>query len=207
MQKSQSRDLAPVWKAQVKSSLNKTYAGVLPAAEHANNATVSSSWIRLSAKCQTCKNISLYPFCCLLFLPHNLQSNSIIQLYSRWVTVRRKDNKKRRLALTSRRKGSLSETLPVATHWNEAFWPALTSTSPSREKWGTLSEEVNTGTTKTHTHTRQNSEWGEAHIWSGVSLSKYIRHTDMSDNLFRAWAMHTIWRASEVLQIICLLHE
>lgn len=44
------------------------------------------------------------------------------------------DNKKRTGFLTSRRKGSLSETLPVATHWKEAFCPALTSTSPSREK-------------------------------------------------------------------------
>lgn len=40
----------------------------------------------------------------------------------------------RRRVLTSSRKGSVSETLPVATHWKEAFCPALTSTSPSREK-------------------------------------------------------------------------
>lgn len=36
--------------------------------------------------------------------------------------------------LTSSRNGSVSETFPVATHWKEAFCPALTSTSPSREK-------------------------------------------------------------------------
>lgn len=36
--------------------------------------------------------------------------------------------------LTCRRKRSASAALPVAIHWNEAFWPALTSTSPRREK-------------------------------------------------------------------------
>lgn len=28
---------------------------------------------------------------------------------------------------------------PVAIHWNVAFWPAFTSTSPRRRKWGDLS--------------------------------------------------------------------
>lgn len=31
-------------------------------------------------------------------------------------------------------------SLPVAIHWNVAFCPAFTSTSPRRRKWGDLSE-------------------------------------------------------------------
>lgn len=38
--------------------------------------------------------------------------------------------------LTCRRKRSASAALPAAMHWKEAFWPALTSTSPRREKCG-----------------------------------------------------------------------
>lgn len=39
-------------------------------------------------------------------------------------------------ALTCRKKRSASAALPAAMHWKDAFWPALTSTSPRREKWG-----------------------------------------------------------------------
>lgn len=80
-------------------------------------------------------------------------------LFTRWLYSRskcncekKKENKntyKCSLILTSSRKGSASDTLPVAMHWNEAFCPAFTSTSPSREKWGTLSVEG--GKHKTHT--------------------------------------------------------
>lgn len=43
--------------------------------------------------------------------------------------------------LTSSRNFSASDALPAATHWNVAFCPALTSSSPSLEKCGALSEE------------------------------------------------------------------
>lgn len=42
--------------------------------------------------------------------------------------------------LTSSKNFSASEALPAATHWKVAFCPALTSTSPKREKWGALSK-------------------------------------------------------------------
>lgn len=44
--------------------------------------------------------------------------------------------------LTSSRNFSASDALPAATHWKEAFCPALTSSSPSLEKCGALSEET-----------------------------------------------------------------
>lgn len=44
--------------------------------------------------------------------------------------------------LTCRRKRSASAALPAAMHWNEAFWPALTSTSPKREKWGAFAARI-----------------------------------------------------------------
>lgn len=39
-----------------------------------------------------------------------------------------------RATLTCRKKRSASAALPAAMHWKDAFWPALTSTSPRREK-------------------------------------------------------------------------
>lgn len=44
--------------------------------------------------------------------------------------------------LTCRRKRSASAARPAAIHWKEAFWPALTSTSPRREKCGAFAAEM-----------------------------------------------------------------
>lgn len=44
--------------------------------------------------------------------------------------------------LTCRRKCSASAALPAAMHWKEAFWPALTSTSPRRKKCGAFAAGV-----------------------------------------------------------------
>lgn len=48
-------------------------------------------------------------------------------------------------SLTSSRNLSASDARPAATHWKEAFWPALTSSSPSLEKCGALSKETEGG--------------------------------------------------------------
>lgn len=67
---------------------------------------------------------------------HSRQAQSNSQKYF-------KENKYYRCApkspLTSRRNFSASDARPDATHWKVAFCPALTSSSPSREKWGALS--------------------------------------------------------------------
>ena len=44
--------------------------------------------------------------------------------------------------LTCRRKLSASAARPAAMHWKEAFWPALTSTSPRREKCGAFAAGI-----------------------------------------------------------------
>lgn len=44
--------------------------------------------------------------------------------------------------LTCRRKCSASAARPAAMHWKEAFWPALTSTSPRREKCGAFAAGI-----------------------------------------------------------------
>lgn len=51
-------------------------------------------------------------------------------------------------ALTSSRNLSASDARPAATHWKEAFCPALTSSSPSLEKCGALSKETEGGREK-----------------------------------------------------------
>lgn len=51
-------------------------------------------------------------------------------------------------ALTSSRNLSASAARPAATHWKEAFCPALTSSSPSLEKCGALSKETEGGREK-----------------------------------------------------------
>lgn len=44
--------------------------------------------------------------------------------------------------LTCSRKRSASAARPAAMHWKEAFWPALTSTSPRREKCGAFAAGI-----------------------------------------------------------------
>lgn len=134
-------------KLEQRAAYIKTYVGVWPAAEHANNTTLSSVRLKLSAKRTTGEkttslsfSVASSPLPSSSSLRTHHQPDSISPALTCWLTVLAQRIIKRRRALTSRRKGSLSETLPVATHWNEAFCPALTSTSPSREKWGTLSE-------------------------------------------------------------------